>query len=132
MIVKITVHDNDFQLVLTRFAENIVQGLPYVGKEPKDEKTKGPWAMEWIRAQKRLCELFRETCDNTPENDRKELEQLISDMFAKFVRDTVPEDADYLTKRLRCQCVPSVTDQWNNGEDFYLFPTSYEGKILCF
>ena len=37
-----------------------------------------------------------------------------------------------MMERFSCEIVPHVTDEWRNGEVFFLLPTSGAGRVVSF
>lgn len=135
MIIKLTVRDNDFQTELTRFCKRIVDGEPVMPPEPSDELAKREWSQKWMERHRALRgKLGKPESELTPDEVRAVVETVTKsfndfvDFHASLSRDT----AEYLKRNFHCESVRSVTDEWRNGEDFFLFPSSYADKVLNF
>lgn len=135
MIIKISVHDNDFQDVLTRFCKNIVTAQPVMPPEPKDEHAKRTWLENWMHMHDALRSKIGQPRSEVSEDDQKAVLVVIRTSFNNFADYHIRESdktANYLKKAFECELVDSITDEWHNGEVFYLFPSSYAGQILNF
>lgn len=133
MILKVTVHDNDFQTPLENFGDYIAIGNHAPGPEPdKDDPDYSKWALQYMSDDRFLRETLKKTYAESTKEERERVVQIVTDTFAHYVRNRERDTAEYLKRNFRCSVVKSVTDTWRNGEDFFIFPTSYAGKTLCF
>lgn len=135
MIIKITVHDNDFQDVLTRFCKEIALGQPIMPPEPKDEIAKRAWNEDWMRMHRAMKGKLGQPRAEVTEDEQKAVLDTIRVSFGNFAAHHArlsKKTAAYLKNQFECELVDSVTDEWRNGEDFFVFPSSYAGQILNF
>ena len=135
MIIKMTVHDNDFQDVMTRFCKQTANAQPVMPPEPRDSHAKTLWNEEWMK----LHDAMRGTlgCHRTEATQEQKdgVIDAISRSFGHFVDHHCglpAKTAAYLKKEFQCEIVDAVTDEWRNGEDFFIFASSYADKVLNF
>lgn len=135
MILKISVHDNDFGLTLEKFCGKIAAGwcsLKDPEPAPEDRDGMCEWYYRLTKDKRFFREALKKYGTEISEDDKKRVIQIVTDSFAHFTGDMSSEDAKYLQGAFDCEIVHSVVDEWANGEDYYVFPGSYVGKVLCF
>ena len=134
MIIRMTVHDNDFQDIMSGFVHNLYNGLTSV---PIDLYTKdtfeGPDSDvfdEYIQCSIRVNKIRELLNPNTTlvlSDDEKQLIlQRVKSIFDDYVthHETNKNAADYLRNHFEASIIGCVTDRDENGEAWYWFQTS--------
>lgn len=135
MILKVSVHDNDFGKMMMRFCNLAATGWfhPKERKPSDDEKDAlYKWYSRYMQDSKFFCRTIKMSGSEISEEDKKRVVQIVTDSFAHFVDKEYSDDAKYLQRSFTCEAVESVTDEWANGENYYIFPTSCADSVLCF
>lgn len=135
MIIRITVSDNDYGVWMRAFAKQIAQANCNL-KDPcpsKESRGFGDWYYRLSKDRRFFREAIGKSNAEVSEDDKKRVIQIVTDSFISYTRLECDEDtAKYLQESFRCEIVDAVTDNWANGEDFYIFPGSCADKVLCF
>ena len=134
MIIRMTVHDNDFQDIMSGFVHNLYNGLTSV---PIDLYTKytleGPDSGafdEYVQCSIRVNKIRELLNPNTTlvlSDDEKQLIlQRVKSIFDDYVTHHEPNKnaADYLRNQFETSIIGCVTDRDENGEAWYWFQTS--------
>lgn len=135
MILKISVHDNDFGELMEEFCRQISKGWHYPKEHEPDKKDTarfGEWYYRNMKDTRFLREVFGRSLREISKDDKDRAIQIVTDSFVYFTGSLDDEDAKYLRKKFSCEIIGSVTDKWENGEIYYVFPSSYADKVLCF
>lgn len=131
MIIGLTIHDNDFQDVLANFAEQIGKGNFVMEEPPKGSISE---QNEWYSWEWRTCQACRDIVQLVKLGDddthKSFLIGVIQRSWKAFISGR--DDAEYLSDRLEVTIPETIDTQWQNGEQFYVFPTSYQNHVLCF
>ena len=121
MIIKITVRDSNCHNTMSAFCEHIADG---------NFVKSGPITIDmWLR------DVLKKDYASSTEEERRKVIDLVKSAFDAFVdtkRFYGEDTAKYLKDNFECYIVPCIDDKWENREIFYVLPTSYEGKVLCF
>lgn len=135
MILKISVRDNDFSDVMEQFCEEIAAGWHHP-RERKPDQAEKEKLSEWYDRSFQDGVFFRqilsELAQNVSDDNKKRVVRIVTDSFVYFTNERWEDNAEYLQRHFICEIVDTVTDRWMNGEEYYVFPTSYAGKVLCF
>lgn len=129
MIIKLTLHDNDFAELLENFGKKISNGLvgPYViPKTHTDEYYK--YLLEEDNRRRKAISLLQKSFDESSEEDRFQLAVVIHSAWNDFIK--YYDQREYLMTSFDCEIVPSIPDKWANGEDVYVISTSYSNKVV--
>lgn len=131
MIVGITIHDNDYHDLLAGFCRKLSTGELIMEKEPHPD---APGAGDWYARYMDVTRRARPALKNHTDQVGPETRKLITDSIQASWRWTVKNrpDKEYLQDRLEVTLLDGITDNWENGEQFYVFTTSYEEHVLCF
>ncbi len=134
MIIRMTVHDNDFQDIMNGFVHNLYNGLTSV---PMNLYTKytleepdGDAFNEYIQCSIRVNKIRELLNPNTTlvlsDEDKKLILQRVKSLFDDYVKTHEPNDtaADYLRNHFEVSIIGCVTDRDENGEAWYWFQTS--------
>lgn len=126
MIIKITLNDNDFGFLMESFARKIILDPYYIS-----EKTA---SLEEFHQFFLDCKRYRK-CINLEsgeysEEDCRFVEDMVRKHFLQYISNN--DSFDYLSEHFEITVVESITDQWKNGEVYYIFPTSYMDNVLNF
>lgn len=133
MILKISIHDNDFDHVMSDFCRDIGMGwFSPKDPKPKDKDLLCEWHIHCNSDRNFLWDAMKKASDDLSKEDKERVARIVTDSFAVFTNAKFSGDAGYLQKNFSCEVVGSVTDKWANGEDYYVFPSSYGDKVLCF
>lgn len=131
MILKISVHNNDFQNLLQNFCSNIANAI-----FPAQTKTGNQLAqngVEWERLCKLISGKLKIESGKASDTDKKEIIQAVTVAFELFIANNqTKKNQKYLKKEFSCEIVSSVTDEDQNGEIFFVFPTAHRNKVLNF
>lgn len=134
MIIRMTVHDNDFQDIMSGFVHNLYNGLTSV---PMNLYTKytlegpdGDAFNEYIQCSIRVNKIRELLNPNTTlvlsDEEKKLILQRVKSIFDDYVKTHEPKDAaaDYLRNHFETSIIECVTDRDENGEAWYWFQTS--------
>ena len=107
MIIRMTVHDNDFQDIMSGFVHNLYNGLTSV---PIDLYTKDTF----------------EGPDSDVFDEYIQCSIRVKSIFDDYVTHHEPNKnaADYLRNHFEASIIGCVTDRDENGEAWYWFQTS--------
>lgn len=120
MIIGLTIHDNDFQSLVQSFANQLMEkGL--ILEQPSNDT-----ASDWYHWYMKTDQLTRGALKEPVSEASQDTIKRSWDYYVKN-----HESAAYLTGNLEVTLPESIDDTWQNGEQFYLFPTSYSNKVLC-
>lgn len=126
MIIKATFNDNDFTQVLEQFFEQpLFTGIYYSLNKMKDNND-SQMLRKHIDLHEEIDEYLHIIQDEqqfTP-NKRGRFILILRNSIKDWLKDKYPDDYDYLSKELHVEFVKSVTDEWQNGEIVYYFPTA--------
>lgn len=117
MIIRATVHDNDFNDVMNSYFRNFINRfLDFDDDELNDDP---------IGVMKKTKQLMYLVNPNNQINYTDEQKQIIinriQETFNAFVDETEKENSDYLKRKLKVTIHNSFNDQWENGEVWYWF-----------
>ena len=119
MIIKCTVHDNDYHGLMIGFMYIIPHNLC---KVPNDRMT----SLEEYKAAMADYKHLREILN--PNNDieitnyiKNKLKKIVRDRFIEYVNASEEDDyaKKYLIKNFEVSIVSTITDKWENGESYY-------------
>ena len=123
MIIGLNIHDNDFSVLVTKFAEKIGAGY-FILEDPDGTDEWYSWERRTTRACSDIVKL-----DNPNDEDKALLTDVIQRSWRAYVQSYAN---DSLPNALEITFPDSITSKWQNGEQFYVFPTSYAGHVLSF
>lgn len=131
MIIGLTIHDNDFQSLIKQFAQRIAGGELILEQPPKEDD---PDASEWyhwfINTDRTIRSAVKESNKTTSDTNKSLIKDTILRSWEYFIKNH--KDRGYLSGKLEITFPDSIDDTWENGEQLYVFPTSYADNILCF
>ena len=123
MIIGLTIHDNDYNNLVTKFAEKIGAGY-FILEDPDGTPEWYTWERQTTRTCNEIIKLTRPSSEDTAK-----LRDVILRSWKAYV---APYNNDYLTDRLEITFPATINTRWQNGEQFYVFPTSGTGRVLSF
>ena len=132
MLLKLTVSDNDYQDFMTKFCRSILNCQPTMKPEPQDRDARFEFLSNWSRDSAILRDGLRKPSAEATEEEIQKTIGVIKQAFNDYADMYAGTSASYLKKKFQCEAVGQITDEWCNGEAFYIIPTSYVGNILCF
>ena len=129
MILKLTVHDNDFSGLLVQFGNYISTGQHDPGPEPeKDTNEHHAWLDQWCRDERTYIRDLKLTHKESTQEQRDAVCDVVRRTFDSYIRRPVhrldQKTIDYLLRNLSVSVTAHVTETWHNGEVVYVFPTS--------
>lgn len=128
MIIKLTVNDNDFGILIDSFMDNLSSRIIDFPKdlEAWEDKNK---QYEYIMNVRKVSKLMN---PNVSEKHSKEDKEIIIDKvkesFGRYVGEKEPDKAKYLIDKLEVKIINSMMDKWENGEVWYWF--QHSGKYI--
>lgn len=125
MIIGLTIKNNDYSRLMTQFAKRIGNG-DFIQENPP---TTGPseWHNWFRKTQTECCEAVK--AENPTDKQKALLKYVIERSWRACVEQY--NNAD-LADKMEITFPESIDTHWQNGEQYYIFPTSYEGHILRF
>lgn len=126
MIIKITVNDNDFGFLMESFARKIILDPYYISEKTASLEEFHQFFLDCKRYRK--C--IKLESGEYSEEDCRFVEDMVRKHFLQHISND--ESFDYLSEHFETTVVESITDQWENGEVYYIFPTSYTDNVLNF
>lgn len=131
MIIGITIRDNDYHDLLAKFCHRLSAGELIMEKEPHpDAPEAGAWYAHYMDVTRRALPALKNHTDMADPEVKKLITDAVQESWRWTIRNS-PEK-EYLQGRLEVTLLDSITDNWENGEQFYVFTTSYEDHVLCF
>lgn len=121
MIIKFTVHDNDFKFLIDKFFNKFLLRLLdiKINKDDFEEMSK------WIENYKKINEILNPNNNKKLTLEDKELIiTKIKESFSEFIKENKPDSFKYLTENVEVSIINSMTDRWENGEVWYWFQHS--------
>lgn len=135
MIIGLNVRDNDYQDLLIAFGKKISSGDFVL--EPPPAECPGTDAHEvsewysWAYDAHRACTAALR--NPTPsEEDKRAVTDVLRRSWKYYVGKRRKNACEYLSSRLDVTFPDKIDDTWQNGEQLYVFPTSYADKLLLF
>lgn len=129
MIIRITVHDNDFQTILERFCKNFYMNITEIYGLSDDNMDYEKLSMYRKRSNE-IRSLFNPNNDIVLTKEVKEsIKKIVKEGFNTFVMKNNPKNAEYLKKNVQIDVLSRMEDKWENGEVFYWF--QHSDKFLC-
>lgn len=125
MIIRITVHDNDFQEVLEHFAKVMYDKLYWAGNKP-DNIDIITWYETAIKEQKEIQRILNED-RRLNINEKKMIIDKLKHKWNEWIdaqRWDKPTTADYLKRHFNASISYTFKDRWQNGEVLYYFTNS--------
>lgn len=120
MIIKLTVKDNDFTMLIEEFCENLFEKLCFNTRDYDDP-------LELYQAIKATDEIRKIIFDDEPKNLTDEVKTILKAKvfmeWASFIDSTDVKEStkEYLKKEFRCSFSYTFKDRWENGENVYYF-----------
>lgn len=132
MIIKITIHDNDYYNLLLGFASKIKLGLYPVAFDENEkgkfsEKEYSKYCLEYFKKDRKYVEILSKESHKLSSEDKEFIQDVIREGWNKYI-----DNEEYFVKNFEVHVVDSVSDKWENGEVLYIFPSSYGNGILNF
>lgn len=129
MIIRITVHDNDFQTILERFCKNFYMNITEIYSLSNDNMDYENLNLYRKRSNE-IRSLFNPNNDIVLTKEVKEnIKRIVREGFNTFVMKNSPKNAEYLKKNVQIDVLSRMEDKWENGEAFYWF--QHSDKFLC-
>lgn len=129
MIIGLNLHDNDFQDILAAFAKQLATGQLILEGPPCDGDPNQAGWYAWHRTVDDACKAALKAA--TPDEYQKQIVvSTIERSWKHFIKGHQAED--YLVHALDVTLPDEIGAKWQNGEQFYVFPTSYQEHVLCF
>jgi hypothetical protein len=132
MIIRMTVKDNDFSVLLEQFAENLVVNVypKTPSKRPSmleeiDIQNSTDWFETFYRLKKILNDDDNDILKN--KDDYNFLANCIKKSFENFLNEKTKRTNDtkeYLLKNFEVKLQYQFKDKWENGEVVYYFTTN--------
>lgn len=132
MIIRITVKDNDFSVLLEQFAENLVVNV--YPKTPSKrlciiDETDLQNSTDWFETFNRLKNILNDDNCNILKNndDYNFLVDCIKKSFENFLNEKTKKTNDtkeYLLRKFEVKLQYQFKDKWENGEVVYYFTTN--------
>lgn len=125
MIIRLTVGDNDFSLIIEKYFKDFYKRLTgLIEKEPSYTDYAA-----WIKMHKRYEEMNQLLNPNVVEKHTKEQKNKIIERVTKTFGEYVSlctgnDTAEYLKENLEVTIIDTMTDCWENGEAWYWFQHS--------
>ena len=132
MIIKITIHDNDYYSLLLGFATKIKLGLYPVAFDENEEgkfseKEYSKYCLEYFRKDRKYVGMLSKESRELSAEDKEFVQNVIREGWNQYI-----DNKEYFVKNFEAHVVNSVSDKWENGEVFYIFPSCYGSGILNF
>ena len=129
MILKLTVHDNDFAGLLIKFGNYVSTGQHDPGMEPPENTEEHyAWADQWYKDEKAYIKNLKLTYRESTQEQRDAVCDVVKRTFDGYIRRPVhhydKKTIDYLLRNFSVSVTAHVTETWHNGEVVYVFPTS--------
>lgn len=129
MIIRITVHDNDFQTILERFCKNFYMNITEIYGLSEDSMDYEKLSLYRKRSNE-IRSLFNPNNDIVLTKEVKEnIKKIVKEGFNTFVMKNSPKNAEYLKKNVQIDVLSRMEDKWENGEVFYWF--QHSDNFLC-
>lgn len=126
MIIRLTVHDNDFEGALKGFfSAGLYGALKYIAKSITRKEDPSNEELIEYRAISIQCDDFLDKImKNKPfsEEEKTAFYQLLNRSYDYYLKSLYPEDYKYLTENKDLSIINSVEDKDENGEVLYYFP----------
>ena len=125
MIIRITVHDNDFQEVLERFAKVMYYKLYWAENRP-DNIDPITWYETAIKEEHTIQDILNADREVTAE-EKKILISKLKRKWSEWIdaqRWNKSTTADYLKRHFNASISYTFKDRWQNGEVLYYFTSS--------
>lgn len=132
MIIKMTVHDNDFTEKIENFCKNLLADILLGEAENYDEMTLEE-QFNWWKQHTRIQTLMNPNNDDSlTHSQRFIICEEVKKLWYKYVdshrmSDSTNDEShvkQYLKKAFRVQINYQMTDRWENGETVYYFTTN--------
>lgn len=116
MIIKMTVHDNDFAEFLESFAKNLKAKMICNDNSTRDDRCK-------------TVDIFSKSANDEVLTDEDEsfICSQVNEIFSKYLSQTYflnEETKHYLISNFCVEIVDSFQEKWENGECVYYFSNS--------
>ena len=119
MIVRLSVKDNDFSIILESYLSNFLLNITKTCELTREN------ALDIWENQKKINQILNPNIHRDwTEEDTEFLEEQIRQSFAYFCEKRKPASKEYLVKNLDIKFLKSVADKWENGEACYWFQHS--------
>lgn len=132
MIIKMTVHDNDFTEEIEKFCKDLWENL-YFGKDDNYENMTLKEKVQWWREYDDFRDMLNPNNDDILTTSQRRLVcDHVKELWIKYVNthrvDDSSSDEDhtkkYLKKNFKVQVNYQMSDRWENGEVVYYFTTN--------
>ena len=126
MIIRLTVHDNDFGDLMDMFVRNLFSKMTNFPSNIEELDVENQ--LNFFREQKVVFRLLNPNAtESHTEEEKTFLIKRVKESFKEFVEKHADSStADYLSKGLEVEIVNSMEDKWENGEVWYWFQHSGE------
>lgn len=114
MIIRLTVHDNDFGNLIDAYFDDLIEWF-WFGITINENNLDYPKEFRISMKMKRLLN----SCEELTNEDMEFLIDRIKSTFSDFVRQKEPNSADYLISNLEVAIIHSLEDKDENGEVWY-------------
>lgn len=129
MIFRITVNDNDFTMVLEKFADNLFDRVYWARDKPEMGSTE--WYEKIYKPKQEVQKLMNPNITSSlTDEDKAVLRAAVFLEWCDYI-DSLPVDdemdtetKDYLIKNFEVAVSFDFTDKWENGEVIYYFTTN--------
>lgn len=119
MIVKVTVHDNDFSGILEIFMKKFYMNVVYL---KVDNTLDTQMQLDKFRKQRELNYLMNPNQDTEwNEENKRVVIEAVKLGFAEFIKSEPKDEQEYMLRNLEVEVIDSLKDEWENGENFYWF-----------
>ena len=119
MIIKVTVNDNDFSGVLGCFMDNFYSNVVY----PDFPKNAASDEIQKMIVNTNIVRALINPNSDTEwnEDNRARVIEAVTEAFKNYVKGEPESDREYLMENFDVEIIDSLTDEWQNGENFYWF-----------
>lgn len=125
MIIGLSIHNNNYGELMKDFSKRIGRG-EFVLEDPPTAQP-SEWHA-WFRKTQNEC-ANAVKAEAPTDKQTALLKYVIERSWRAYVE---PYHDDCLTDRLEITFPDAIDAKWRNGEQFYVFPTSYVDHVLCF
>ena len=119
MIIKFTVHDNDFDYMISPFISDLYMKIVY-GIEPSNPSD--DFYVKAYKTQKKFSALLNPNSDIVlTEENKKDIIERIKEVFGDYLNRRTDDKGtiDYLMNNLEVEFLKFFEDKWENGEAYY-------------
>ena len=121
MIIKLTVHDNDFTERVEIFAQDLFSKIYWYDEQKENETIEDK--LEEINLKNKIQSLMNEQ-NQLSKEDKKFICDLVKKLWEQYIDNEKyyqPHTKDYLKNNFRVNISYNFKDKWENGENVYYF-----------